>query len=82
MHISLNEGVVYVSASPVHYDLARLLSPGFVLSARPFTALTLWNSLAANINKHPRVPVLTGYGVVLASDWMTGSTGRTGSNSL
>lgn len=27
-------------------------------------------------------PVLTGYGVVLASDWMTGSTGRTGSRSL
>lgn len=28
---------------------------------------------------HCRVPDLTGYGVVLASDWMTGSTGRTGS---
>lgn len=27
-----------------------------------------------------RVPVLTGYGVVLASDWMTGSTGRKGSH--
>lgn len=27
-----------------------------------------------------RGPNLTGYGVVLASDWMTGSTGRTGSH--
>lgn len=29
-----------------------------------------------------RLPVLTGYGVVLASDWMTGSTRRTGSQSF
>lgn len=29
-----------------------------------------------------RAAVLTGYGVVLAPDWMTGSTGRTGSRGL
>lgn len=48
MHSSPNEGVVNVSASPAQYSLAHQLSPGHLSAAHPFTALTLWNSLAAS----------------------------------
>lgn len=48
MHSSPSEGVVNVSASPAQCGLARQLSAGFLRAAHPFTALTLWNSLAAS----------------------------------
>lgn len=48
MHSSPNEGVVNLLVSPAQYGLALRLSPGCFVSGRPFTALTLWNSLAAS----------------------------------
>lgn len=48
MHSSPNEGVVNLLASPAQYDLAPQLSPGYFRAGQPFTALTLWNSLAAS----------------------------------
>lgn len=48
MHSSQNEGVVNVLASPTQYGLARQLSSGNLSAVHPFTALTLWNSLAAS----------------------------------
>lgn len=43
-----NEGVLNVLASPAQCALARWLSPGYLRAGHPFTALTLWNSLAAS----------------------------------
>lgn len=48
MHSSPNEGVVNLLAPPAQYGLAHQLSPGYLRAAHPFTALTLWNSLAAS----------------------------------
>lgn len=48
MHISPNEGVVNLLASQAQCGLARRLSPGYLHADHPFTALTLWNSLAAS----------------------------------
>lgn len=48
MHSSRNEGVVNLLASPTQCAVARQLSPGYLRAAHPFTALTLWNSLAAS----------------------------------
>lgn len=48
MHSCPNEGVVNLLASPAQYGLVRQLSPGYLRAGHPFTALTLWNSLAAS----------------------------------
>lgn len=48
MHISPNEGVVHVLASPTQYGLTGQLSSDYLSAVPPFTALTLWNSLAAS----------------------------------
>lgn len=47
MHSSPNEGVVNVSATQAHCRVVQQSFSGYFLAARPFTALTLWNSLAA-----------------------------------
>lgn len=48
MHSSPKEAAVHVLAPPARCGPARPLSPGFSRAAPPFTALTLWNSLAAS----------------------------------
>lgn len=48
MHGSPNEGVVNVFASSAQCGPARKLSTGYLRASHPFTALTLWNSLAAS----------------------------------
>lgn len=48
MHGSPNEGVVYLFTSSPLCGPARELSLGHLSASHPFTALTLWNSLAAS----------------------------------
>lgn len=48
MHSSPSEGALHLSASPAQHALAPRLSPRYLRAAQPFTALTLWNSLAAS----------------------------------